>query len=290
MSKPRVTVIIPCYNAERYLAQTLESVLSQNYNSFEVIAGNDGSSDNTALILQQYSDRIKVVSHPDSGNHGQAATFNLCLQNADSEYIAFIDSDDLWEPDKLRRQIDILDRHPEVGLVYTNGDIINEEDKILYSFLGTEHEEANRIDHILLDCYIRTPSTVIVRHEILKKAGDFKVGIIPADHDMWIRIKEISHFYFLNEKLFRYRVHEHQISQNSAEKQWRDGFGVLERALKRYPYPPFVRRKRLAVIHYRLAEIGKKKRKLRLLPHIFLAVYYDPLRALRTLMSAFTRS
>lgn len=284
MFKPRVAVIIPCYNAERYLSQTIESVLKQSFTSFEVITGNDGSTDNTAMILEQYSDRITVINHPDSGNHGQAATYNLCLQHVDSEYIAFIDNDDLWEPDKLQRQVDVLDRHPEVGLVYTNGDVINVDDKVLYSFFDPQHEETNRIGQILLDCYIRTPSTVMVRHEILKRAGDFKVGIVP-DHDMWIRIKELTDFYYINDKLFKYRVHEQQLSQKSAEKMWRDGFGTLERALKRYPYPKYIKRKRLAVIHYRLAELGKKTRRFRLLPHIFLATYYDPSRALQKLMA-----
>ena len=285
---PKVTVIMPCYNAERYVSQALESVLAQNYHDFQVVVGNDGSTDNTASILEQFSDRVKIVNHPDAGNHGQAATYNLCLQHAESEYIAFIDNDDLWEPDKLQRQVDILDRHPEVGLVYANGDIINADDKVLYLFLGPQHEETNRIGQILLDCYIRTPSTVMVRHEILKQAGDFKIGIVP-DHDMWIRIKELTDFYYINDKLFKYRVHEQQLSQKSAEKMWRDGFGTLERALKRYPYPVNIRRKRLAVIHYRLAELGKKTRTIRLLPHIFFAVFYDPLRALRTLKEALVR-
>lgn len=289
MSKPRVTVIIPCYNAERYLAQSIESVLQQSFTDFEVIACNDGSSDNTAAILEHYSDKINIVNHADAGNHGQAATYNRCLQYTDSELIAFIDNDDLWEPDKLQRQVDILDRYPEVGLVYTNGDVIDGNDKLLYPFLSPDHVETNKIGQILLDCYIRTPSTVIVRHEILKKAGQFKVGIIP-DHDMWIRIKELTDFFYIKDKLFQYRIHEQQLSQKSTEKMWRDGFGTLERALKRYPYPPYIRRNRLAVIHYRLAEIGKKTRKYRLIPHIFLALYYDPLRAFRTLMSAFTRS
>lgn len=110
-SPSKVAVILPCYNAERYLVQTIESVLGQSYKNIHFIIGNDGSTDNSKKILEKYSDKIQIVEHPDHGNHGQAATYNMCLQYTNSEYIAFIDNDDLWHPDKIQKQVDILDTY-----------------------------------------------------------------------------------------------------------------------------------------------------------------------------------
>lgn len=285
MHCPKVAVIMPCYNSGKYLAQTIESVLNQSYQDYQFIAGNDGSSDNTAEILGDYADRITVVNHPDFGNHGQAATYNLCLKHANAEYIAFIDNDDLWHPDKLQKQVEVLDSNPDVGLVYTNGNVIDGNNKPLYSFFGSSHQETNEVGAVLLDCYIRTPSTVMVRSSVLQAAGAFEEGIIP-DHDMWIRIKELANFYYINENIFSYRIHNEQLSHTSAEKMWRDGFGTLERAMNRYPYPSYIRRKRLAVINYRLGALSIKKRNLSSIGYFLLACFYDPFRAFNKITKA----
>lgn len=153
----------------------------------------------------------------------------------------------------------------------------------MYSFLSSIHTESNITGSLLLDCYIRTPSTVMVRSSILEKAGLFEVGIIP-DHDMWIRIKELSEFYYIEDKLFSYRCHNEQLSQISSEKMWRQGFGTLQRALDRYPYPSDIRRRRLAILHYRLGEAGVKTNRPSLLIHFLIAFFYDPQRAIKTLL------
>lgn len=281
MENPKVGIIIPCYNGGDYLVRTIESVLAQSYKNYHIIAGNDGSSDNTAEILKNYGDRITILNHPDHGNHGQAATYNLCLQHVNYEYIAFIDNDDLWHPDKLQKMVNIIDSLPSIGLIYSNGDVIDAHDKFLYSFLGSNHRENNEIGDILLDCYIRTPSTVIVRGNILRAAGAFKEGIIP-DHDMWIRMKELTSFYYLNENLFSYRVHGEQLSLNATEKMWRDGIATLERAFARYHYPYSIRKKRLAVIYYRLGAYDWSSKKLfSACCNYTRAFFYDPIRALK---------
>lgn len=276
---------MPCYNAEKYLVQAIESVLTQSYTNFHLVCGNDGSTDDTAQILENYADRITVVNHPDHGNHGQAATYNQCLTFVDSEFVAFIDSDDLWHPDKLQKQVEVLDKHPEVGLVYTNGSVIDGKDKVLYPFLDSSHRETNGTGAVLLDCYIRTPSTVVVRSNILQRAGKFTVGIIP-DHDMWIRMKELTDFYYINENLFCYRVHGESLSQTSTEKMWREGFAALKRAMDRYPYPLHIKRKRLAVIHYRLGQYNLKNKKIIALYHLIRSFTYDPFRAISVLKKA----
>jgi glycosyltransferase involved in cell wall biosynthesis len=278
---PKVSVIITCYNSEKYIRQALDSILAQDYDSFQVYAVNDGSSDATASILQTYGNRITVLSHPDGSNHGQSASLNLGISLSDSDYIAFMDHDDLWQPDKLKKQVAILDQRQDVGLVYTNGYVVDAKGDRRYTLLGKEHVEKNSIGDILLDCYIRTPSMVMVRRSLLTQVGSFVQGII-ADQDMWVRIKEVSRFHYLDELLVYYREHQGQTSVTNNIKMWKDALWVLENAMRRYPYPAWIRSKRLAVIHYRL---GKASQRMQAYPtaimHLVKSLRYDPSRAVR---------
>jgi len=280
MSGPRVTVIMPCYNSEEYVAQTIETVLEQSYRNFHFVAGNDGSTDNTAEILLNYADVITIVEHADRGNYGQAATYNLCLTHVKTEFIAFIDNDDLWHPDKLLKQVEAMDDNPDVGFVYTNGDVIDSNGEVLYPFFDDTHRETNEMGAILLDCYVRTPSAVMVRTSILQSAGNFKEGMIP-DQDMWIRIKELTDFHFIDQKMIQYRTHNKQLSNLSNEKMWHDAFKTLHDAMERYPYERSLYRKRCAVIHFRLGKCAVRNRSyLRTLYHFFTAFMSDPLRSI----------
>lgn len=277
--RAKVAVILPCFNAGQYLQETMASVLSQDIGDFRVIAVDDGSTDNTPELLSAYAGPITVLRHKDGRNHGQAAALNLALSQADSEYIAFMDSDDVWHPAKLRKQAEILDRDEDVGLVYTNGYVIDGDGNRLYSLFGGGHVETDAIGAILLNCYIRTPSLVMVRSRLLQTVGPFTVGIIP-DQDMWVRLKEVSSFYFLNEMLAYYREHQQQLSTVQQKKMWEDALWTLESALQRYPYPAGVRSKRLAVIHYRLGTSNMQNQAyLEALMHFVKSCWYDPLRA-----------
>ncbi|QEM68661.1 glycosyltransferase [Geobacter sp. FeAm09] len=281
---PKVTVIIAVYNQERYVAQTIESALAQRYDDYAIIAVDDGSTDRSAEIIDAYAGRIRILRHEDHGNHGQAAALNLGLLHAESEYIAFLDNDDLWHPDKLRKQVEILERNQDVGLVYTNGQVIGPDNTTLYPLFAEDHRETNRLANVLLDCYIRTPSLVMVRRSLLQAVGPFTVGIVP-DQDMWVRIKERSDFFYLNEKLTYYRQHPEQLSITKCSKMWEDSLVVLKSAMERYPYPAWVRRKRLAVIHYRLGAFClQAKIYHKAIWHFVRSCWYDPVRAAKCIL------
>jgi glycosyltransferase involved in cell wall biosynthesis len=277
----KVSVIITCYNSEKYLCQALDSILAQDYDSFQVYAVNDGSTDATVAILQSYSDRIKVLTHPDGSNHGQSASLNLGISQSRSDYIAFMDHDDVWQPDKLRKQAEVLDVSPDVGLVYTNGYVVDSEGSRCYKILGDQHVEKNATGDILLNCYIRTPSMVMVRRSLLQEVGPFTTGII-ADQDMWVRIKEVSRFHYLDKALVCYREHPTQNSSINSLKMWNDALLVLKSAMQRYPYPCRIRKMRLAVIHYRLGKAWLQMQSYpRAITHLVRSFWYDPPRAVR---------
>ena len=118
---PRVSVITIFYNGERYFAEAIESVLRQSYRDFELLLVDDGSSDGSTEMARRYEQRhpgrVRYLEHPGHANRGMSATRNLGLANALGEFVAFIDADDRWHPDKLAEQLEIMERHPEVAAV-----------------------------------------------------------------------------------------------------------------------------------------------------------------------------
>ena len=121
MDTPLITVVMPVFNRERFLAEAIESVLAQSYPHWELIVVDDGSADNSHAIAQRYAarfpERIRVVTHENGANRGISASRNLGGRNARGSYIAGLDSDDMWVPHKLEAQVNILRRFPEVGLI-----------------------------------------------------------------------------------------------------------------------------------------------------------------------------
>ena len=253
MDKHSVAVIIPCYNSSKYIGKTLDSVLNQDYKYLEIVAIDDGSTDETRKILESYLPKIKILSHPNNANLGPAASVNLGISESESDLIAFLDSDDMWYPNKIEEQVKIFEKYSDVGLVYTNGYVIDESDNILYELFPHGFQEGNISRNILLKCYIRTPSSVMVRREALEQIGLFQPYLRNGqDHDMWIRLSEVTKFYYLPHFLTAYRKHPGQIS--SRRSLWEAGFVVLRDACKRYPYGVNLGRKRMAVLYYRLGE------------------------------------
>jgi len=120
--RPSVSVVIIAYNGEAFLAEAIDSVLFQSFSDYELIVVDDGSTDGTRAIVEDYRrwrpDLVRLVQHPDGRNHGMSAARNRGLSAARGEFIAFLDADDVWTPDKLKEQVAILRAHPEVGLVY----------------------------------------------------------------------------------------------------------------------------------------------------------------------------
>ena len=286
MHRYSVAVIIPCYNSSKYIQKTIESVLNQDYENLEIIAIDDGSTDETKKILESYVPKIRVLSHPNNANLGQAASSNLGITETKSDLIAFLDSDDIWYPNKVKEQVKIFQKCSDVGLVYTNGYVIDESDNILYKLLPDDFQEENIHGEILLKCYIRTPSTVMVKREELKKIGLFKPYLRNGqDHDMWIRMSEVARFYYIPNILAAYRKHPGQISSRRA--LWEEGFVVLRDACKRYPYGINLRRKRLSVLYYRLGQYDWRHNNdyLRSSINYFLAATLDPCRAMNTFLS-----
>jgi len=172
------------------LPQALESIFAQTYQNFEVIVSDDGSTDNTEELLRQYGDRVIYLKIIHSGLPSVAR--NAALNQANGKYIAFLDSDDVWLPEKLKIQVDALENNLRLGLVCSNAFLTNSDGKEsnqLYQIPGKGGSGSIFLD-LLRDNYIIT-SSVMVRREIIQKIGKFSEAIelrAIEDYVLWLRI------------------------------------------------------------------------------------------------------
>lgn len=206
---PRVSVIIPTFNATCTIAKAVESVLAQTFRDLEIIVVDDGSTDDTAAIAAAYRDRIIYIYQE---NQERAAARNRGLAEASGEYVAFLDADDLWAPAKLERQVAVLDAHPEVLVVYSQATVIDGAGRPRLSgyrprTLGSGPDEpAFMLDRLVLSNCVPM-STSVARLTAVRESGGFDVRFrYPEDWDLWLRLASRGRFTFLAEPLASYRV------------------------------------------------------------------------------------
>lgn len=229
---PKISVIIPVFNGEKTIENTIKSVLSQTVTDFELIIINDGSTDGTLEIIQNLTDaRLKVFSYPHAN---QATSRNRGLEKATSEYIAFLDADDLWTPDKLESQMDALERCPNAALAYSWTNCIDESDQFLHS--GTRANfSGNVYQNLLLADFISNGSNALVRKRALDEVGNFNVLLPSAeDWDLWLRLASRYPFVVVPKPQVLYRQSCRSSSSNLV-KQESAMLKVIEKAFNDAP-------------------------------------------------------
>jgi glycosyltransferase involved in cell wall biosynthesis len=285
LSEPLVSVITPAYNRLHYIERTINSVLNQTYCNVEYIIVDDGSTDGTYELLCQFEKqgRIRLLCHDKRKNRGQSISINFGLKKAKGDYIAILDSDDLFHPDKLRLQVEFLQNNSKIGMVYGQGIAIDEFENELYMLFPPTHQETNDPNLLLMDCYIPSPGVCLARKSVYEKVGFFEEKFRAGqDHDMAIRIMEQVRIAYLPEVSFYYRKHPDSISIHGLEKRWKTGFKILERAKNRYPYKIDTIRKRSAVLNFRLGQVYFSDKKfLKSCPYFLKSGLFDPVRAIR---------
>ena len=281
----KVAVLIPCYNREDFIGATLDSAINQTYPNIEIVVVDDGCTDNSRSILDSYGDRIRILEHPGRINKGQSASINLAIHGTESKYVAILDSDDLWVPQKIEKQVDVLNRDADAGFVYVNGFAINERGEKLWELYPPDYVETNQPARVLLSCCVKSPSSWLFRRSILEAVGDFDESMRSAqDHDMLIRLAERTKFVYLKEPLFYYRKHSDSQSGKYARRRWEVGLRILDKACRRHNYSWGVRRRRLAVLYFRLGQCSLEERRyIEAGVRFFLAGMLDPGRAVRVI-------
>ena len=199
---PKVSVIIPTYNSANYLPEAIESVLAQTYKDFEILVMDDGSTDNTKDVVAPYLDRIIFLEGP---NGGPSKARNRAILESSSEYVAFLDADDIWYPDKLDRQITIFAENQHYSLVHSDASYTriytSQEDRTWFS-LKKRVKSGWIFSELLTENFIIL-SSVIVKRDCLNRIGLFDEDLKCWEgYDLWLRIAFEYQIGFVNAPLF----------------------------------------------------------------------------------------
>ncbi len=276
----KVSVIIPAYNSARFLPETIESVLAQTYKDYEIIVVDDGSTDNTREILAPYFDKIKYIYQQ---NQGAAKARNTAIKHSQGEYIAFLDADDVWLPEKLHIQVDYLNNNPEIAMVYSLSLSINIDGKQIGKKSRHRNLYSGDIFNKLFVKNFFTTSTVVVRKRVLNTIGLFDESLINSqDRDLWLRITREFRVSGIDKHLCKYRQTPGSLSKKNRENVFKFRRLVIEQHYKASqessrPIAPVLYKKALARLFFR---IGKQYLawgdRQKALENFFLSLKYRP--------------
>ncbi len=242
---PLVSVVTATFNMAQYLPQTIESILSQTHARIEAVVVDDGSTDDTAAVLERYArdPRVRVFRQQ---NAGQTVAKNRGISEARGEIIGFCDADDIWVADKLERQLPLF-RDPGVGVVYGGFDVIDENG----TYLRTPrfpHPTGRITGRLLADNFVHFP-TSLVRREVIESAGGFDESLSMAiDYDLWLRISVDHDFAYAPGVLVHYRVWSGQMSRRKAER-FDNAFRMMRTFLADHPDSVSAAERRAAWAH-----------------------------------------
>lgn len=243
-----ITVTICLYNGARYITRALESVFAQSFQDFEVVVIDDGSTDGGAeLVATQFADaRLRLIRQH---NQGLGAARNAALAAARGTFVAFLDQDDEWRRDKLQQQIELLERRPDVGLVFTDCAYIDEEGRAIG--LASEHFGHASIDFagdkgvralLTRGCFIDI-SSVVVPRSVLGDVGGFRSHLrYVEDYDLWLRIARLYGLALIREPLTRRRLHADQFTRRHHAIALAEESALLRPLLRNRTYPVEVKR------------------------------------------------
>ncbi|MFV2055870.1 MAG: glycosyltransferase family 2 protein [Thiohalomonadales bacterium] len=225
---PKVSVIIPVYNCEVYVAEAIESVLSQDYPNIELIIVNDGSTDDSISILKSYHAKAKNIVLLTKENGGAAEARNAGLEISTGEFVAFLDADDVWLPGKLTLQVQYLLKNVDIDMVYSswirveNNDLSSTIHNIESSLKKDRHtvsvikpDSGWIYHHLLLDCIVHT-ITVLMRKSLVAKLGGFDANLrLGEDYTYWLKASRITEIVKLNFVGAIYRLHGDNITEKT---------------------------------------------------------------------------
>ncbi|HEY9850634.1 MAG TPA: glycosyltransferase [Leptolyngbyaceae cyanobacterium] len=229
---PTISVIIPVYNGEKTIRETIESVLNQTFTDFELIVIDDGSQDKTVEIVSSIRDeRLKIFSYP---NSGVSISRNRGISHVSGEYISFIDADDLWTEDKLELQLKALKENSQAAVAYSWTKCIDESGN--FSRRGSHISVTGDVyAKLLLIDFIENGSNPLIRKQALTEVGEFDASVTPSeDRDMWLRLAAKYHFVAVPSPQILYRQSDNSASANIA-KQKVASLKVIEKAFERTP-------------------------------------------------------
>lgn len=212
MKSPTISAVVPVYNAEEYVAESLTAILSQTCAPGEVVVVDDGSTDGTQDELARFRGEIRVVKQ---ANRGVAGAMNRCFEEARGEYVAKCDADDIWEPEKLERQVAALLAHPEIDIALSGARCFGLTEALRFPNPGVGLLEPRELARRLYRANFVCASSMLIRRHLYEQVGPFVDGLACEDYDYWLRALAAGAVFFYDQNsLVRYREHAQQVSHN----------------------------------------------------------------------------
>lgn len=216
-----VSIIMPSYNTERFIADSIQSVLNQTYQNWELIIVDDCSTDNTDTVVASFTDsRIKYLKN--EKNSGAAVSRNRALREAKGKWIAFLDSDDLWASEKLEKQIKFMEEN-DYKFSYTDYEKIDEESNNLNIFVSGPKEVTEK--DMYRYCWVGCLTVMYDAEQVgLVQIKDIKKN---NDYAMWLQVSKKANCYLLSENLAKYRIRKKSISHDKLSKKLKSHYDLF---------------------------------------------------------------
>jgi glycosyltransferase involved in cell wall biosynthesis len=230
---PRVSVLLNVYNGEKYLRETMDSILAQTFTDFEFIIIDDGSTDGTTCIIKSYEDeRISFIKNDQ--NCGVSASLNRGLSSAHGEYIAHTDCDDISSPDRLMTQVQFLDENPSIDIVGSWMEIIDQNSRPTGKIMKFPGLPMGLRWITFFNIPVAHP-VVMMRRSIFDLTGQqYESEVIAHDYGLWTRLNMNILFSNIQSPLLKYRVHEISLSNSRTEQMNKEGCGISQKAISSY--------------------------------------------------------
>ena len=235
-----ISIIIPAYNAEKYITETINSVLNQTYTDWELIIIDDGSTDNTAKIIKQFCEKDDRIKYYYQENGGVSSARNLGIEKAEGNIIAFLDADDIWLENNLSEKNKVLSENEDVNWVFSQIIHFSQEKEIVDNNVE-DINNLNWLNSLLLwkGEVKTTPSNIIVKRKCLESGIRFDTSLsTAADQDFCIQLASNFKGRYIDESLVRYRVLEESMSRNIVVME-KDHISVFKKAAKNKLFKSF---------------------------------------------------
>ena len=232
-----ISAIIATYNNASYLKEAVDSVLNQTYQDVEIIVVDDGSTDNTRdLIESMRSIHSRVIQYIYQKNQGPASARNTGMRAAQGKYISFLDADDTWLPDKLQKQVDVLEARPHVGFVYSDNFFIDEQGSVIEGYI----RKIKLVNgNILLDLYLNfflITSGIMMRKECIDSIGFFNEDLLVGeDYEYFLRLAKVYEAEVIVEKLWKRMIRKNSLSRQDYQLDARNDLKILKEFLGNNP-------------------------------------------------------
>lgn len=224
---PKISVVMPVYNAEQYLDKAIQSILNQSYSDFEFIIINDGSLDSSLKIIKKFKRQDKRIFLIDKDNGGIVEALNQGLRIAKGKYIARMDGDDVAYLNRFEEQIKVFENNPQIDLVYTDTMLIDKNGDVVCDSWRPDLEKT--LLNLKINTFVPHPTVMFNKNTVLKLGGYTQKRPHAEDLDLWLRM--LNHgckFFYLKKTLLNYRLNPNSVRANTSENYW---YKVATRAI-----------------------------------------------------------